>query len=235
MSIMSNRTEGDARVNFQTCKSSDPKDRVQFYDTWAETYEEDHNLMDYQAPELAVSFLAENFCGNPEQARVLDVACGSGLVAKLMHEKGFRCFVGVDGSTGMLEQARKTKLYKDLRPAILGPEPLPAEPGEFDVVIIVGALRHGFVPVSIIRELWAAAKPGGFICMSRIDPRCESGDEYKVNMERELQQMEEEDLLKLVATREMNNYIKDPYRNYSAEEQDERFLHGTVYLYRKVQ
>ncbi|XP_008302870.1 Williams-Beuren syndrome chromosomal region 27 protein-like isoform X2 [Stegastes partitus] len=231
---MSFRTEDDARVNFQMCKSSDPKDRVQFYDIWAETYEKDSSLMNYKAPHLSVKFLSENFSGNPEQALVLDVACGSGWVAKLMHELGFRHFVGVDGSIGMLEQAQKTGLYLDLKPAILGPEPLPAQPGVFDVVIIVGALRHGFVPVSIIRELHAAAKPGGLICMSRVDPKCDSGDEYKVNMERELQLMEEEDLWSLVATREMKNYIRDPYRNYSEEEQKKSYLHGTVYLYKKA-
>ena len=32
--------------------------------------------------------------------------------------------------------------------------------GRFDVVIIVGALGVGFAPVSIIRELCQAAKPG---------------------------------------------------------------------------
>lgn len=32
--------------------------------------------------------------------------------------------------------------------------------GVFDVVIIVGALDAGFVPVSVVRELCHAAKPG---------------------------------------------------------------------------
>jgi len=36
----------------------------------------------------------------------------------------------------------------------------PLAPGVFDVVMIVGALRPGFVPVSVIRELCLAAKPG---------------------------------------------------------------------------
>lgn len=33
------RTVDDAKVAFQSCKSSDPKHRVQFYDSWAENYE----------------------------------------------------------------------------------------------------------------------------------------------------------------------------------------------------
>lgn len=40
--------------------------------------------MNYRAPHLAVNFLSENFSGTPEEAVVLDVACGSGWVAKLV-------------------------------------------------------------------------------------------------------------------------------------------------------
>lgn len=46
-----------------------------------------------------------------------------------MIELGFRLFVGVDGSKGMLEQAANTCLYQDLRLALLGRQPLPAQPG----------------------------------------------------------------------------------------------------------
>ncbi|XP_035529061.1 methyltransferase-like protein 27 [Morone saxatilis] len=76
------RSVDTARVAFQSCKSPDAKDRVQFYDSWAENYEKDHSLMSYRAPDLAVNHLSDHFTGNAEQALVLDVACGSGWVAK---------------------------------------------------------------------------------------------------------------------------------------------------------
>uniref|UniRef100_A0A8D3E2Y0 Methyltransferase domain-containing protein n=1 Tax=Scophthalmus maximus TaxID=52904 RepID=A0A8D3E2Y0_SCOMX len=230
----SRRTVEDARVNFQTCKSPNAKDRVKFYDTWAETYNKvslkdflfnfgftfcssvenivltvvfDHSLVSYRAPHLAVNFLSENFTGTPEEALVLDVACGTGLVAKLMVELGFRRFVGVDGSKGMLDQAAESGLYQDLNQALLGSDPLPAQPGAFDVVMIIGALRPGFVPVSVIKEIYQAAKPG-----NQVDPRSEAGDEYKVSMEQELQLMEDEGLWTLVATKEMHRYISSVAR-----------------------
>lgn len=46
-----------------------------------------------------------------------------------MFEQGFRDFVGVDGSEGMLLEAEKTGLYSKLELAILGPETLPAATG----------------------------------------------------------------------------------------------------------
>ncbi|XP_035464057.2 methyltransferase-like protein 27 isoform X1 [Scophthalmus maximus] len=230
----SSRTMEDMRVVLQTCKSPCAKDRVKFYDTWAETYDKDVSLMSYRAPHLAVNFLSENFTGTPEESLVLDVACGSGLVAKLMVELGFRRFVGVDGSKGMLDQAAESGLYQDLNQALLGSDPLPAQPGAFDVVMIIGALRPGFVPVSVIKEIYQAAKPGAYICMSRVDPRSEAGDEYKVSMEQELQLMEDEGLWTLVATKEMHRYMLNFYQNYNEGEQNEHYLNGTMYLYRKA-
>ncbi|XP_030606120.1 methyltransferase-like protein 27 [Archocentrus centrarchus] len=221
------------RAFFQSCKGFDQQQRMDFYNSWAETYEHDSEIIRYRAPQLVVNFLNDHFCGNREEVQVLDVACGSGLAAKLMFERGFRHFVGVDGSKGMLEQAAKTSLYQDLKLALLGTDPLPAETGQFDVVMIIGALRDGFVPVSVIRELCNATKPGGYVCMSRVDPKSESGDKYKASMEQELQLMVEEGLWTLVDTKELNRYMLDVYNDKSKKEEDEEYLHGTMYLYRK--
>ncbi|XP_074495158.1 methyltransferase-like protein 27 isoform X2 [Sebastes fasciatus] len=230
------RTEVDARIAFQSCKSPDAKDRMQFYDSWAENYEKDHSLMSYRAPHLAVEFLSDKFSGNPEEAWVLDVACGSGWVAKLMVKLGFRNFVGVDGSKRMLEQAAKTSFYQDLKLALLGTEPLPAQTCMFDVVIIVGALDVGFAPVSVVRELCAAAKPGGFVCMVRGDHRGTPANDYKKDLERELQLMEEEGLWSPVGLKLSDKYMEDPHLNINRVkdlQKEERYLSGSVYLYKK--
>ncbi|XP_039887174.1 methyltransferase-like protein 27 isoform X2 [Simochromis diagramma] len=155
----SRRTVDDMRVMFQSCKGFDPQQTTDFYNSWAETYEQDLETMKYRAPQLAVDFLNDHFCGSRGDAQVLDVACGSGLAAKLMFDLGFKHFVGVDGSKGMLEQAAKSGLYRELKLALLGTDPLPAQTGGFDVVIITGALRDDYVPVSVIRELCKATKP----------------------------------------------------------------------------
>uniref|UniRef100_A0A8C9XY62 Methyltransferase type 11 domain-containing protein n=1 Tax=Sander lucioperca TaxID=283035 RepID=A0A8C9XY62_SANLU len=117
------RTVNDVKTFLKSSRDADPQQKMKFYDQWAETYEQVSHL----------SRVSENV----------------GEMAEL----GFRKFVGVDGSKGMLEQAAKTGLYQDLRLALLGTEPLPAQTDAFDVVMIVGALRDRFVPVSVVREL----------------------------------------------------------------------------------
>uniref|UniRef100_UPI003AAD9DAE methyltransferase-like protein 27 n=1 Tax=Centroberyx gerrardi TaxID=166262 RepID=UPI003AAD9DAE len=213
----------------QSYITTDPKERVKYYDVWAEKYEEDMSVAAYSAPTLAVNCLLSNFPGSREAALVLDVACGSGLVSKLMSELGFRHFVGVDGSKGMLEQAAKTGLYQDLRLALLGTQPLPAQADMFDVVIMVGALRIGFAPVSVVRELCHATKPGGLVCMTRID-YTESGYDYKADLERELQLMEEEGLWTRIDTEETDKYMLDVYTD---NVKHGIYRAGRVYLYKK--
>ncbi|XP_062279061.1 methyltransferase-like protein 27 [Scomber scombrus] len=189
-------------------------------------------MMSYNAPQLAVDFLNAHFLPSREDALVLDVACGSGLVAKLMSELGFKLFVGVDGSKGMLEQAGVTGLYQDLRLALLGKQPLPAQPGRFDVVIIVGALGVGFAPVSIIRELCQAAKPGGYVCMARGQHTGPAASRYQQVLEEELQRMEEEGLWRRAGVQLTDRYMKEP-PSVCGKEQS-HFISGCVYLYQKT-
>ncbi|XP_049895612.1 methyltransferase-like protein 27 [Epinephelus moara] len=151
-----------------------------------------------------------------------------------MVELGFRHIVGVDGSKNMLERAAKTGVYQDLKLALLGPEPLPAHTDMFDVVITVSGLDAGYVPVSVVRELCLAAKPGGFVCMSRGDSR--GTEEYKKELEKELQLMEDKGLWSLVGVKETDEYMED--QHLTAErlkdlQPEERYISGKVYLYKK--
>lgn len=48
---------------------------------------------------------------------------------KQMKTHGFGNFVGIDGCKAMLELARESGLYQDLKQALLGEEPLPVQSG----------------------------------------------------------------------------------------------------------
>ncbi|XP_064379549.1 methyltransferase-like protein 27 isoform X2 [Dromaius novaehollandiae] len=106
-------------------------ERLRLYDGWAARYEQDVAALEYRAPHLAAASLAFAFPAPPAEALVLDVACGTGLVAQELQGRGFRQLHGVDGSAAMLERARGTGLYQELRRCVLGPEPLPGPAGGF--------------------------------------------------------------------------------------------------------
>ncbi|XP_073340803.1 methyltransferase-like protein 27 [Pagrus major] len=230
------RTVDDIKRSIRSCDYADSKETTKFYDRWAQTYEQDMMMINYRPAHLAVDFLNANFCGRREEVQVLDVGCGTGLVAKLMFQLGFRHFVGVEGSKGMLDQAVKTGLYQDLRLALLGTQRLPAETGMFDVVILVSVLCPGYAPVSVVRELCHATKPGGFICIAKgLYPGARE-ERYKKDLDRELQLMEDEGLWSLVGNNPTDRYMENSYLTTEADrkdEQEERYISGNVYLYKK--
>ncbi|XP_070773742.1 methyltransferase-like protein 27 [Enoplosus armatus] len=184
-------------------------------------------VLGYDAPSHVANTISSHFTGDREAAVVLDVACDTGLVAKQMKKDGFGHFVGIDGCTGMLEEAQKKELYEDLKQCILVEQLLPVQKGSFDVVVMCGALTVDHVAVSVVRELCSACKPGGYVCMT--SRHGSDNLEYKASLERELKQMEEEEgLWSCVAVTEVENWA----RAVSAD--GDSFVSGFVYLYKKV-
>lgn len=214
------------KVILSAHRNTGADDKVGFYNTWAECYDQDVAILDYRAPSLAAKCLSTCFCGDRRSAVVLDVACGTGLVAAQMKTMGFSNFVGVDGSNGMLEVASKSGLYKDLKQCMLGAESLPFQDGSFDLVVIVGALSVGQVPVAVVRELCQATKPGGYVCMTTRGNH--DNVAYKTSLEHELDQMEGEGLWCRVGVTEVQDWER------AVSEQDEGYIPGAVYLYQRT-
>ncbi|XP_069891639.1 methyltransferase-like protein 27 isoform X2 [Dipodomys merriami] len=149
---------------------TDPAQTLHFYDRWAQDYDQDVAALQYRAPRLAVDCLINTCPGLAPESLILDVACGTGLVASQLQARGFLQLHGVDGSPEMLKQAQARGLYQKLSLCTLGQEPLPSPEGTFDAVLIVGALSHGQVPCTVIPELLRVTKPGSGLVKSLQNP-----------------------------------------------------------------
>jgi predicted TPR repeat methyltransferase len=80
------------------------------YDQWAATYDADlENNFGYIGPWVAAGIFAKHV---GTDASVLDAGTGTGLVGKLLAEKGYGDIDTMDLSEGMLKEARKTGAYK---------------------------------------------------------------------------------------------------------------------------
>ncbi|GCB60715.1 hypothetical protein scyTo_0014216 [Scyliorhinus torazame] len=100
------------------------------YGIWAENYEKHMSVMGYQAPRLGVETVDSVYLGDRENALVLDVPCGTGLVADGLQKLGFKNFHGIDGSEQMLKIAESKGLYQRLTCWILtSDKPLLIETG----------------------------------------------------------------------------------------------------------
>jgi demethylmenaquinone methyltransferase/2-methoxy-6-polyprenyl-1,4-benzoquinol methylase len=104
--------------------------------------------------------------GAAPEDQVLDVACGTGLVAKALVDRWGCRVVGLDQSAPMLARAR-AKLAAD--PQLAGrvslvegqAERLPFADGEFDHLTFTYLLRYVDDPAATLRELARVVKPGG--------------------------------------------------------------------------
>ncbi|XP_061659659.1 methyltransferase-like protein 27 [Syngnathoides biaculeatus] len=212
--ILSMRTDGT------------PTDTIQFYNRWAETYEKDIELIEFRAPAMAAQRVSALFSGDRRAAAVLDVACGTGMVAKMMKREGFQNFVGVDCSPGMLEHARHSGLYRELKMAVLGDQPLPFASDQFDIVVITGALSASHLPADVIRELCRAAKPGGLVCMTGKCDGLNLG--YKAAMEGEMERMEDQGLWRRVDVTHVTEW------QLGVTEDETGYIPGCVYVFQKL-
>jgi SAM-dependent methyltransferase len=140
--------------------SRDNSDLAARYDQWAATYDSDlDEAFGWIGPQRAVAVFSELV---PRQARVLDAGAGTGLVGQALAAVGYENIAAADLSSGMLEEARKKKVYRRFHRIVLG-EALDFDSNAFDAVISVGVLTLGHAPPSAFDELIRITSPGGHI------------------------------------------------------------------------
>ena len=139
-----------------------------FYDdlgaAWFEG--EDHAIALLRAEgDLKRRYLADAFArhGVAPGARVLDVACGAGLVALPLAADGYRVD-GVDLSEGSLAEARRrVPDGADATFAVGDATALDAPDGAYDAVLLFDMLEHVEDQAGVIAEAARVVRPGGVV------------------------------------------------------------------------
>lgn len=133
------------------------------YDRVAEAY--DAALVDgheWRMPEIMAGLTAWLL---PRDARILDAACGTGLVGESLYRFGFRALEGLDLSPGMIAVAQRKNVYRDLQVAALGGA-LPYPDDSFDAFVVCGAFTPQHAPPESLDELLRITRPDGYAIFS---------------------------------------------------------------------
>jgi len=145
--------------------SAMPSSRVD-YDAIAERYDSSPHREKSPDPELA-AFLAAR--GSAADVSLLDIACGTGnqLIADRCLAPRAR-LVGVDGSLGMLRQARRKAA--DIAWVQGDCAALPFATGGFDFVSCQYAFHHFRDKASMLREAFRVLRGGGRFALYNLSP-----------------------------------------------------------------
>lgn len=140
--------------------SKNEEELTERYDEWARTYDADlERDFEYIGPQLAAKYFAKYV---PREANILDSGAGTGMVGEVLAKQGYNNLTAIDMSRGMLAEAEKKGIYRDLHRMIMG-EPLGFATDSFDATICVGTLTVGHAPASSLDELVRITRPGGYI------------------------------------------------------------------------
>ena len=155
-------------------RSNDPAATLKLYADWAETY--DQTMLDglsYRSPQRIATLAAETEARR--DVRVLDVGCGTGLLANSLRAEGFIRVDGLDYSAPMLAVAQREgrideAFLRDLN------EGLQMDTKCYDLLVSTGTFTHGHVGAGCLPELLALLVPGGhLICTVHRDVWDEGG------------------------------------------------------------
>ena len=132
--------------------------------------------MGYASPD-AVAAVAERLLA--PNASILDAGAGTGLLGVALTGAGFGRLDGIDLSAGMLDEAARKGVYRDLREGRLG-DALSYETGSYDGVVSAGVLTAGHAPASSLDELVRVTRRGGHVIFTLRSDRAPPGFDDKI-------------------------------------------------------
>lgn len=148
----------------------DPSKTTEMYTTWSENYEKAMAEVQYFGPTKLMSYFDQ--LNVPKGGKLLDVCAGTGAIGRELVKRGYTDIHAVDGSEGMLAQARKEGNYKSYTQLLFTPgTKLPFADAEFDCVLLAGVFAPGHLPIVAMHELCRVTKLGGKIAWINCDPK----------------------------------------------------------------
>jgi len=160
-----------------------------FYKTWAETYEEDMNKLQFHSAGLLADMLTDALSrggkNDVSKLRVLDVACGTGTVGDALARRGYRSVAGLDFSREMLDRAQektyeKRPVYNEMIESAFGTEvPTQLLGRTFDCVVMMGGFAAGHIPLASFSTMARLCKPGGIVINMMTQKYTKIVEEYR--------------------------------------------------------
>lgn len=156
---------------YETMYVGTPEDTVKMYTEWSDNYEQDMTTMSTEygpnhiLAKIVDEYATEKKLIDPKNARTLDIACGTGWMGKTLQPFGYANNLdGLDGSEGMLKQAKELGIYKELHCELVFQDRLKSIADEtYDLVVSSASLVPGHLKAWALYPLGLTLKKGGYL------------------------------------------------------------------------
>lgn len=142
------------------------------YDKWVSFYDQEHDRNGWKILLNHFAYTLKSHLQSND--KILDVGCGTGLLAKELSSYGLQNLHGTDISQESLKVAEKLNIYQELSIGELGKK-LDFADNTFDAWVSSGVFTRKQVPLNAFEELIRILKPSGLIM---IGLRVEDNDYY---------------------------------------------------------
>ena len=145
---------------------------ISTYDKWVSFYDEEHHNNGWKILLNHFAYTLSSYLKSDD--KILDVGCGTGLLAKELQSYNFQNLYGTDISEQSLKIAKELNIYQSLSVGELG-QKLNFADNFFDAWVSSGVFTRKQVPLNAFEELNRIVKPGGLIMIAL---RVEDNDYY---------------------------------------------------------
>uniref|UniRef100_A0A2C9L4Y3 Methyltransferase type 11 domain-containing protein n=1 Tax=Biomphalaria glabrata TaxID=6526 RepID=A0A2C9L4Y3_BIOGL len=141
------------------------------YDTCVQAYDNDQSVQLYAQSAETLAYRGPQYCADmlaglikyKDDALILDVAAGTGLVGAELRKRGFSQIHAHDGASNMLETCKRKGFYSHLIHCLIGEgKQLPASNNTYDAITMSGGTCENHIPPSCQEEFVRVIKPGGY-------------------------------------------------------------------------
>lgn len=164
---------------------------VETYSKWAKDYDQDFSGK-YNGPKIAADAVSNYFSKDKRDARILDVAAGTGMVGYHLNQNGFTNIDALEPAVGMVEEAKKKGVYINYIIDLIGGREAHIEDDSYDAIAISGGMGEGHIPCVALREMIRVVKPGGLVCIVMREEYLTYVEEYKDRLEPLMQELADE-------------------------------------------